>query len=276
MRVEPDLRPGKAACAIFKRVSGVGDDAAVPGVLLHPDLELVDQLLACRLRERDVTQVRRVERAAEDSLSSELDQLAFDLDLVARLRARGLERLGQLPCRRAGGRDAVAGVGTEDAVAPPARLRPVDEEVGETFGALPREAPPAPDVLEEAALELLDARAGGGGNRVHRDDRPSSTPSSGGSSSRSILFRTTICGSASRPAPYAASSRSIWAHRSPGRLRRVDHVYEHAGALEVREELVAEADAFARALDQPNVGHGQLPSVRRSTVPSTGSIVVNG
>ncbi len=45
-------------------------------------------------------------------------------------------------------------------------------------------------------------------------------------------------------------------------LRSVDHVHEHARALEVREELVAEADALARPLDQPrHVGDGELPAV---------------
>jgi len=47
-------------------------------------------------------------------------------------------------------------------------------------------------------------------------------------------------------------------------LRRVDHVHERARALEVREELVAEADALARALDQPgHVGDDELPAVGR-------------
>ena len=93
--------------------------------------------------------------------------------------------------------------------------------------------------------------------------RSSSTPSSGGSGRRSILFRTTICGSASRPAPYAASSRSICGPLL-GRLAAadVDHMHEHPRALEVREELVAEPDALARALDQPgHVRHGQLAPV---------------
>ena len=54
-------------------------------------------------------------------------------------------------------------------------------------------------------------------------------------------------------------------------------MHEHARALEVREELVAEADALARAFDQPgNVGHGQLAPSGASTVPRTGASVVNG
>ena len=43
-----------------------------------------------------------------------------------------------------------------------------------------------------------------------------------------------------------------------------DHVEQQPGALEVREELVAEADALRRALQQPgHVDHRQLPAVHR-------------
>ena len=61
-------------------------------------------------------------------------------------------------------------------------------------------------------------------------------------------------------------------------LRRVDHVEQRARTLEVREELVAEADALARTLDQArHVGDDQLAAVGpTSTVPSTGCSVVNG
>ena len=54
-----------------------------------------------------------------------------------------------------------------------------------------------------------------------------------------------------------------------GRVARggVDHVHEHAGALEVREELVPEADALGGALDQAgHVGDDELarrPARRR-------------
>ncbi len=42
-------------------------------------------------------------------------------------------------------------------------------------------------------------------------------------------------------------------------LRRVDHVQEKVRALEVREELVAQPDTLARALDEAGyVGHGEL------------------
>ena len=61
-------------------------------------------------------------------------------------------------------------------------------------------------------------------------------------------------------------------------LGGVDHVDEQPGALEVREELVAEPDALARALDQARARRRRSAGGRRatSTVPSTGASVVNG
>ncbi len=45
--------------------------------------------------------------------------------------------------------------------------------------------------------------------------------------------------------------------------RGVDHVHQQPSSLQVREELVAEADALAGALDQPrDVRDGELPPVR--------------
>ena len=47
-------------------------------------------------------------------------------------------------------------------------------------------------------------------------------------------------------------------------FRRVDNVQQEPRALEMREELVAEADALARAFDQSrHVGDDELPTVRR-------------
>ena len=58
--------------------------------------------------------------------------------------------------------------------------------------------------------------------------------------------------------------------------REVEHVDEQPRALDVGEEVVAEAGARARALDQPgDVGDHEL-AVGASSVPSTGSSVVNG
>ena len=47
------------------------------------------------------------------------------------------------------------------------------------------------------------------------------------------------------------------------RLRRVEHVHENLRALEVSEELVAEAGAVGRSLDEPwHVCDGELPLLR--------------
>ena len=54
-------------------------------------------------------------------------------------------------------------------------------------------------------------------------------------------------------------------------LGRVDDVEQQPRALEVREELVAEADALARALDQPwDIGDDELPPVRGLDRPENG------
>ena len=60
-------------------------------------------------------------------------------------------------------------------------------------------------------------------------------------------------------------------------LGGVDHVQQQSRPLEVREELVTEPDAFARALDQPrDVRDRELATVRAVDRPSTGASVVNG
>ena len=79
---------------------------------------------------------------------------------------------------------------------------------------------------------------------------------------RSILDSTKICGRSARPPPCSASSRLMVSRRwitSAGSSHGLDQVDQQAGALEVGEELVAEADALAGALEQPgDIGHGQL------------------
>ena len=78
----------------------------------------------------------------------------------------------------------------------------------------------------------------------------------------------------------SASSRSITRvvlHRVGAVERReVEHVHEQPRALDVREEVVPEPRAGAGALDQP--GMSAITSWRSSasSVPSTGSSVVNG
>ena len=58
--------------------------------------------------------------------------------------------------------------------------------------------------------------------------------------------------------------------------RQIEHVDEQPRALDVGQELVPEPGAGARPLDQPgDVGDHEL-AVVGSSVPSTGSSVVNG
>ena len=59
--------------------------------------------------------------------------------------------------------------------------------------------------------------------------------------------------------------------------RQVEHVHEQPRALDVREEVVAEAGAVAGALDQPgDVGDHQLAVVARAACRAPASSVVNG
>ena len=107
--------------------------------------------------------------------------------------------------------------------------------------------------------------------RTTRDDpRRRRSRRHGARRARSTLFRTTICGSASSPAPYAASSASIVRHCSSSGRERVDHVHERARALEVGEELVAEPDALARALDQARERRRRRAGGRRARRPCRG------
>ena len=70
----------------------------------------------------------------------------------------------------------------------------------------------------------------------------------------SILLAATICGLAASSGGNSSSSRRTMSRSStgsrPARARHVDDVDQHLGALEVAEELMAEAEAAMRALDQ--------------------------
>src|SRR5512133_1826765 len=108
--------------------------------------------------------------------------------------------------------------------------------------------------------------------------RSSSTPSSGGSGSKSILFSTTICGSSSRPAPYASSSCSIEDQRSAGSPSAASITWTSMRARSrcARNSWPSPAPSLA-----PSISPGTSATVScrpsgESTVPSTGAIVVNG
>ncbi len=83
--------------------------------------------------------------------------------------------------------------------------------------------------------------------------------------SRSIFDSTKSCGRSARPPPCSASSRSIASWRratSLGVRAGLDQVDQQPRPLEVGEELVAEADARARPLEQAgDVGDRQLAAV---------------
>ena len=98
------------------------------------------------------------------------------------------------------------------------------------------------------------------------------------------MFSTTISRRSAEPGAVGGelargSSRSPRAGRASVEQRRADveQVHEHARALDVAQEAVAEAVALARALDQAgDVGDDEAALVRAATTPSAGTSVVNG
>src|SRR5262249_8403959 len=106
-------------------------------------------------------------RCRRGSLSIELQDLAFDLDLVAGLRAGCPERGLQLLAVRSTAGDAEAAVGAEDPEWARAGRRPVDEELGKAVPGRPRLR--LRNELEQAAPELVDPCAG---RTRRREDAP--------------------------------------------------------------------------------------------------------
>ena len=213
--------------------------------------------------------VRRVERAAEQADHvTEHQRLVADLDLAALPRAGGAERGLELLGRRRRCRHAEAPVGAEDPVgrrraAAAGRRGTRRAPPGSGCGAAPpagraRTAPPEAPRLPApvAARDGEDARRSGRPRRRAR----------GGSGSRSTLFSTTTCGRSSRPgAVLGELVVDLRGTARPGRPAAASITWtSSARALEVREELVAEPDALARALDQArDVRDRQLPPVGR-------------
>jgi hypothetical protein len=99
-------------------------------------------------------------------------------------------------------------------------------------------------------------------------------------SGTSILLSTTSRGRSSSP-PYAASSASIASRSDSGSrlgssVAQSTHVHQHRAALDVPQELQAEALALAGARDQAgHVGDGERVSPA-CTTPRLGTSVVNG
>src|ERR671925_639906 len=101
--------------------------------------------------------------------SRKLEDLAFELDLVPRLRAGVSQRLLELLLRGRSARDAEAAVGAQDAEAPPRiRPRPVDEEARQAF-VVDRRRLGRRGELEERAAEAFDSLSG---HRRQRIDAP--------------------------------------------------------------------------------------------------------
>ena len=111
------------------------------------------------VRERDVAVVRRVERAAEQADHSHTS-VSSPISTSVPVRApAALSAASSSSARRRRAGDAEAAVGAEDAVGLRARLRLVDEEVGEPFG-VGRDGRLGRAELEQPPLEVLDPGAG--------------------------------------------------------------------------------------------------------------------
>ena len=109
---------------------------------------------------------RRPRRAGR---SIDHQRLVADLDLAPLARARGAKRRLELLGRGRTPLDAKAAIGAQDPECRRARLRPVDEEVGERLrvhlGRGLRRAE-----LEQLAPEVVDAGPGRGGHGEDSDD----------------------------------------------------------------------------------------------------------
>ena len=259
-------RPGRRALREREAILGGRVDLAMGRALAHEDRRAA--------RRRSARSPRRRRRRARDAAGRTrrrrgllpLEHLLPQLDLVARPRARGAEDRLELVLGRRRARDAEAALGAEDAEcadAPAAAGRRGSRPSRPRARRRPASTSWRSELEERARAARRDPRRSPRRRAGRARIRSSSTPNAGGSGRRSILFRTTICGRSSRPAPYAASSASIVRQRSSASSSDgVDDVHEHPRALEMREELVAEPDALARALDQPgHVGDDELPPV---------------
>ena len=225
------------------------------------EAELVDR----RSRECDVTEMRRIEDAAENAVLP-LELLVADLDLRARLDAETPKGFLELLGRRRRPDDPVAAIGSVDPKPRPAsRARRVLEKLGESR----RRRPQAPAARRGRARRARASSSSIPLPVAHEvattpATRASSTVNSGVRSRRSTLFSTTSCGRSVEAGPVGLELAVD--HAEPLleiRLGCVDDVDEEPRALEVGEELVAEAGTVGRALDEPrDVGDGELSLLR--------------
>ena len=135
--------------------------------------------------------------------------------------------------------------------------------------------------LGHALSPLTPDTPGTAGRAPPRARSSATTSSSCVGSTASILLAATICGLA---ASVGWNSSSSCAHRvevldriAARGARDVDQVHEHLGALEMAQELMAEALAAVRAFDQPgHVGDDEAAVVARADDAEVRHSVVNG
>ena len=185
----------------------------VPGVLDDEDEEPLEaEVLDRGPGERDVADVRRVEGAAQDPGSLPLELLVAHLDRRAALDPDLAQRLLELVGRRRRPDDPVAAVGAQDAETRAARAAAGTR--GTRAARLSSASGARRGRARRAPASARRSLAGGARGRDDADDPLVLDREPGRASRRSTLFRTTICGRSSSPAPYAASSRSIVGNRS--------------------------------------------------------------
>ena len=142
--------------------------------------------------------------------------------------------------------------------------RAVDEEVRPSRRDLGRLFRLLRDELEQRPAQLVEARTGRGGDAEDTENPLVLDPEGRRLGTEVDLVQDDDLRALVEPSSVRGE---LGVDRAPALvgvvLGRVDHVHEQACALEVREELVTETDALARALDQPrDVGDDQLTTVR--------------
>src|SRR3954471_17184604 len=207
---------------------------------------------------------RRGERAEGERPLVPLEQVLPQLDFVARPCAGRLEDHFELFFRGRLTDDAEAALGAVDAEGAACRARAVDEKVDHLVRSFDRLFDLWRGVLKEGAAQLVEARAGRGGDSEDAED-PLVLDVEGRRLGTEVdLVQDDDLWTLVEPGSIGGELRVDRAPALVGVvLGRVDHVHEHPGALQVSEELVAEPGPIARTLDQPgDVAEDQLANVR--------------
>ena len=221
--------PGNAARASSRRVCRRDRARLWPGVgATRTTSRSRPKCRSAASRERDVPLVRRVERAAEQPGHAQLERLVADLDLVARPRARRRAARARAPRPRAAvPAIAEAAVGAEDAVAALARLRPVDEELGEALvvgsggdSLRRRRARTGRAGTRRCPRRSRTRRAKTRDDRAGRRSRTAAAPAAG----RACSARRPAAARRGRRRTPPARGRSSWNCSAGSPVGRVDHV----------------------------------------------------